>query len=34
MSGMGRDALLELIMKNVDYSALDWPLEFVDCDGK
>lgn len=34
MSAIGRDALLELIMKNVEYEALNWEMKLVQMDGK
>ncbi|KAF8781399.1 Protein unc-45 like protein [Argiope bruennichi] len=33
MSAIGRDALLELIMKNVEYESLNWGLKLLDCEG-
>lgn len=33
MSAIGRDAILELIMKNVEYEALNWGLKLVRSDG-
>lgn len=33
MSAIGRDALLELIMKNVEYEALNWGYKLVTSDG-
>ncbi|XP_035224190.1 protein unc-45 homolog B-like, partial [Stegodyphus dumicola] len=33
MSAIGRDAVLELIMKNVEYDALNWGLKLVQSDG-
>lgn len=33
ISGLGRDAILELITKNADYQALDWALKLVENDG-
>ncbi|KAG8191985.1 hypothetical protein JTE90_002255 [Oedothorax gibbosus] len=33
MSAMGRDALLEVIMKNVEYEALNWEIKLVQMDG-
>ncbi|GBM84315.1 Protein unc-45 B [Araneus ventricosus] len=33
MSAIGRDALLELIMKNVEYESLNWGLKLIDCEG-
>lgn len=33
ISGIGRDAILELITKNADYQALDWGLKLVDNEG-
>lgn len=34
MSAIGRDAILELIMKNVEYEALNWGWKLVTSDGK
>lgn len=34
MSALGRDAILELIMKNVEYEALNWAWNLVTSDGK
>ncbi|XP_028967404.1 protein unc-45 homolog B [Galendromus occidentalis] len=33
ISGIGRDAILELLTKNADYHALDWGLKLVQSDG-
>lgn len=33
MTAIGRDAILELIMKNVDYEALNWGIKLIDGDG-
>lgn len=33
MSGLGRDAIIELIMRNVHYSALDWASRLVEIRG-
>ncbi|XP_064482252.1 protein unc-45 homolog B-like [Ornithodoros turicata] len=33
MTAQGRDAILELIMKNVDYENLNWGMKLVDGDG-
>ncbi|XP_076344799.1 unc-45 myosin chaperone isoform X2 [Tachypleus tridentatus] len=33
MSGLGRDSLLELIMKNVDLDALNWGMKFIESNG-
>lgn len=33
ISGIGRDAILEMITKNADYQALDWGLKLVENDG-
>lgn len=34
MSAIGRDTILELIMKNVEYECLNWGLKLVQSDGK
>lgn len=33
MTALGRDAILELITKNVDYERLNWGMKLVDADG-
>ena len=33
MTGVGRDAMIELILRNCDYRALDWAERIIDIDG-